>query len=249
LFKNDIFTVSCVLSLLTGGVMFGAMIFIPEYQQLVRGYSATKSGLMMLPLVGGLLVSMITSGRWISTHGRYRWFPIVGTAITTVGLWLFSHISIGTSQLQLSAWMAVLGIGLGLYMQVLTLAVQNSIERTDMGAATSVVTFFRSMGASFGTAIFGAILTSRLTHYLTTYLPPQAAGHVNTGALQQSTAVLAQLPASIVSDVLRAFASAFHDVFLWTLPFAALTFVISFFLREQHLRGSVEQEAAGIGLE
>jgi EmrB/QacA subfamily drug resistance transporter len=249
LFRNDIFTVASILSLLTGAAMFGAMIFIPEYQQLVRGYSATKSGLYMLPLVGGLLVSMISSGRWISTHGRYRWFPIVGTAVTTLALFLFSHISLSTSQLELSVWMAVLGLGLGLYMQVLTLAVQNSIDMRDMGAATSVVTFFRSMGASFGTAIFGALLTARLTHYLKAYLPPEIGAHVNTGQIQQSTAGLAKLPAEIVHDVLHAFSSSFSDVFLYTVPFAALTFLISFFLREQHLRGSVEQEAAGIGLE
>jgi EmrB/QacA subfamily drug resistance transporter len=249
LFRNSIFSVSSILSLLTGGVMFGAMIFIPEYQQLVRGYSATKSGLSMLPLVVGLLIAMISSGRYISKTGKYRAFPIIGTAVTAAGLWLFTHISLQTSQLALSVWMLVLGIGIGLYMQVLTLAVQNSIERKDMGAATSVVTFFRSMGASFGTAIFGAILTARLTYFLGVYLPHQATGHINTSGLQESTAGLSKLPPAIIQDVLHAFASAFQDVFWWTVPFAVVTFLVSWFLKEQHLQGSIEQEAAGIGME
>lgn len=249
LFRSDIFRVSSLLSLLSGAVMFGALIFIPEYQQIVRGYSATKSGLLMLPLIAGLLVSMITSGRIISKIGRYRWFPIVGTAITTFSLWLFSHIALTTSQLTLSLWMISLGVGIGLYMQVMTLAVQNSVKRADMGAATSVVTFFRSMGSSFGTAIFGAILTARLTHYLVAYLPASATAHVNTKAVQQSTAGLHRLPPSIVHDVLEAFSHAFHDVFLWAVPFAVLTFLVSLLLRETPLRTSTKETAEGEAFE
>jgi MFS family permease len=230
---------------LSGAAMFGAMTFIPEYQQIVRGYSATKSGLFMLPMVCGMMLAMIPSGRLISKIGRYRIFPIVGTAVTATGLWLFSHISLTTSQLTLSAWMFVLGFGIGLYMQVMTLAVQNSIDRKDMGAATSVVTFFRSMGASFGTAIFGAILTARLTHYLFVYLPSSASSHISTKSLQQSTAGLQHLPPSIVHDILLAFSHAFHDVFLITVPFAALTFVVSFFLRESPLKTSTKEVAEG----
>ena len=249
LFKNDIFTVASLLSFLSGAAMFGAMTFIPEYQQVVRGYSATKSGLFMLPMVAGLMIAMIPSGRLISKYGKYRMFPIIGTAVTTFGLWLFSHISLGTSQLMLSAWMLVLGFGIGSYMQVMTLAVQNSVDRKDMGSATSVVTFFRSMGASFGTAIFGAILTSRLTHYLGIYLPTSAAGHISTKSLQQSTSAMAHVPADILHDILLAFSSAFHDVFLWTVPFAFLTFVISFFLRETPLKTSTKETAEGESFE
>lgn len=249
LFRSDIFCVSSLLSLLSGAVMFGAMVFIPEYQQIVRGYSATESGLLMLPLIGGMLVTMIFSGRAMSRLGKYRVFPIVGTAVTTLGLWLFSHIALHTSQLTLSWWMLVLGLGVGTYMQVMTLAVQNSVERKDMGTATSVVTFFRSMGASFGTAVFGAILTARLTHYLLVYLPAAANAHLNTATLQQSTAGLQQLPPIITHDVLSAFASAFHDVFLWAIPFAVVTFVVSFFLRETPLRATAKEEAGGEAFE
>lgn len=249
LFRSDIFRVSSLLSLLSGAVMFGALIFIPEYQQIVRGYSAMKSGLLMLPLIFGLLVSMIISGRTISKIGKYRIFPIVGTAITTFALWLFSHIALTTSQLTLSIWMVVLGIGIGSYMQVMTLAVQNSVDRKDMGTATSVVTFFRNMGSSFGTAIFGALLTAQLTHYLITLLPSSAASQVNTKSIQQSTAGLAQLPPEIVHDIYEAFSFAFHDVFLWAVPFAVLTFVVSFFLRETPLKTTTRDTAEGEAFE
>ena len=245
LFKSSIFRISSLLSLLSGAVMFGALVFIPEYQQIVRGYSATKSGLLMLPLIVGLLVASIISGRLMSRLGKYRVFPIIGTAVTGLGLWLFSHIALGTSQLDLSIWMVVLGIGVGAYMQVMTLAVQNSVERKDLGTATSVVTFFRSMGASFGTAIFGAILTARLTHYLIAYLPPAASSHFSTANLQQGTSVLGHLPPAIVYDILNAFSHAFHDVFLWTLPGAILTFAIAFLLREAPLRASTREVAEG----
>jgi len=248
-FRSDIFTVSSLLSLLSGAAMFGAMTYLPEYQQIVRGDSPMKSGLLLLPLVGGLMVAMIPSGRIISKIGKYRMFPILGTAITAFGLWLFSHVTLGTSQLMLSVWMVVLGFGIGLYMQVMTLAVQNSIDRKDMGAATATVTFFRSMGASFGTAIFGAILTARLTHYLRVYLPAPAAGHINTGTLQQGTASFKHVPPSIVHDILEAFAHSFHDVFLVTVPFALVTFVVSFFLREVPLKTSTRQTAEGEAFE
>jgi EmrB/QacA subfamily drug resistance transporter len=249
LFKNDIFSVSSALSFLSGAAMFGAMTFIPEYQQVVRGYSATKSGLLMLPMVAGLMMAMIPSGRLISKYGRYRLFPIIGTGITTFGLWLFSHISLTTSQFTLSIWMLVLGLGIGMYMQVMTLAVQNSVDRKDMGSSTSVVTFFRSMGASFGTAIFGAILTARLTHYLFVYLPPSVSAHLNTKSLQQSTASMAHIPAAILHDILTAFSSAFHDVFLITVPFALITFCLSFFLRETPLKTSTKETAEGESFE
>lgn len=243
LFKSDIFRIASLLSLLSGAVMFGVMVFIPEYQQIVRGDSATQSGLLMLPLVGGMLVAMIGAGRMMSKTGKYRIYPIIGTAVTTFGLWLFSQVALGTTQLQLSIWMVVLGLGIGLYMQVMTLAVQNSVNPKEMGTATSVVTFFRSMGSSFGTAIFGAILTARLTLYLGQYLPAAARGHIGNNSLQQGTDALSHLPPAILNDVLSAFVSAFHDVFLWAVPFAVLTFLVSLLLREAPLHSGARDTA------
>ncbi len=248
LFKSDIFTVSTLLSFLSGMVMFGALIFLPEYQQIVRGYSATKSGLLMIPLVGGLLAAMIFSGRLISKIGKYRMFPIAGTLVTAFALWLFSHVGIATNQLWVSVWMIVLGAGIGSYMQVMTLAVQNSAERKDLGTATSTATFFRTIGSSFGGAIFGAILSSRLTHHLHELLPASAS-NVSTGSLQQSTSGLAKLPSAIRTDILTAFARSFHDVFLAAIPLAVLAFVVSLFLRESPLRESTKEMAEGESLE
>jgi EmrB/QacA subfamily drug resistance transporter len=243
LFKNDIFSVSVVLSLLAGIALFAAILFIPEYQQVVLGYSAVKSGLALLPLVVGMLVALITSGRLITKYGRYRIFPIVGTVITGFGMWLFSHLTVHTSQLDLSLWMVVLGIGIGSFMQVMTLAVQNAVDQSELGVATASATFFRSIGSSLGGAIFGAILTNRLTYHLKQLLPPAVSSHagISTASIQAgaSSSIIAKLPPPISHDILQAFALSFHDMFLYAIPFVAVAFIVSLFLRETPLRGSV----------
>jgi EmrB/QacA subfamily drug resistance transporter len=250
LFRDDIFRVSSLLSLISGMVMFATIIYLPEYQQIVRGDSATKSGLLLLPLVLGLLVSVTMSGRLISKMGKYRMFPIFGCIILAVGLYLLSHVTVNTSQLSLSWWMLVAGVGIGSFMQVMTLAVQNSVDRKDLGSATSTVIFFRNMGSSFGTAIFGSILISRLTHHLRELLPSSNMTNSITGNnLQAGASQLAKLPPMIRADILEAFARSFHDLFLLGIPLAAVAFVIALFLREQPLRSSISQEAEGIGLE
>ena len=248
LFKNDIFTVSSLLGFIVGIVMFGALIFLPQYQQLVRGDSATKSGLMLLPMIAGLMTASITSGRLISKFGHYRKFPIIGTATITLAFWLFSHIAVDTSRVLLGVWMAVLGIGIGMVMPVLTLAVQNSVERKHLGTATSSVTFFRSIGSSLGAAIFGAILTSRLAHHITESISGAAGAHAAKG-LSSSAASLKTLPPDTLHKVLVAFANSFHDVFLVGIPFALLAFLVALFLKESPLRESSREEAAGEGLE
>lgn len=248
LFRNRVFSVSSLLAFIIGIVMFGALIFLPEYQQIVRGDSATKSGLMLLPLVAGLMGASITSGRLISKSGHYRRFPIIGTAIVAFAFWLFSHIAVDTSRVLLGLWMATLGVGIGMVMPVLTLAVQNAVERKNLGTATSSVTFFRSIGSSLGAAIFGAILANRLVHHLTQNLPGAAASGAAKD-LSASSASLHSLPPSVLEKVLHAFASSFHDVFLVGIPFAILAFVVALFLRESPLRGPAKAEAEGEGLE
>lgn len=248
LFKNRVFSVASLLSFIIGIVMFGALIFLPEYQQLVRGDSATRSGLMLLPLVGGLMTASLTGGRLISKFGRYRIFPIIGTALVAISFWLFSHIAIATNRLELGIWMVILGIGIGLVMPVLTLAVQNAVDRKDLGSATSSVTFFRSIGSSLGAAIFGAILTNRLAHHLSQTLPSGAAA----GAAKQlstSAAGLHKLSPTVLHGVLTAFANSFHDVFLFGIPIAIMAFIVALFLRETPLRGSARGVAEGESLE
>lgn len=237
LFHNSIFRVSSLLSFLVGVVMFGALIFLPEYQQIVRGDSATKSGLMLLPLVGGLMVASLTSGRLISKFGRYRVFPIVGTTLITISFFLFSHISVETNRVWLAIWMAILGLGIGQVMPVLTLAVQNAVDRRNLGAATSTVTFFRSIGSSLGAAIFGAILANRLTHHLAQAMP---GSHSAGSSLNGIATSLQTLPASQAHVFLNAFALAFRDVFIFCIPFAVATLVVALFLKETPLRNSNE---------
>ena len=248
LFRNDVFSVASLLSFIIGIVMFGALIFLPEYQQLVRGDSATKSGLMLLPMVAGLMTASVTSGRIISKFGRYRRFPIIGTAVVTFAFFLFSHIAVDTNRVLLGIWMAVLGMGIGMVMPVLTLAVQNAVERKDLGTATSNVVFFRSIGSSLGAAIFGAILSNRLAHHIAQQLPGST-GASAAKSLTTSAVGLQHLPADTLHRVLTAFANSFHDVFLFGIPFAVVTFVVALFLKESPLRGSAKEEAAGEGLE
>jgi EmrB/QacA subfamily drug resistance transporter len=238
LFKNDIFVTSVLLSILSGIAMFASILYIPQYQQIVRGNTPTESGLLMLPLVLGLLTASIVSGRIISKTGKYRMFPILGTLLLSVGLWLFSHLTLTTSHALLSIWMVVIGAGLGMFIQVTTLAVQNSTPRADLGSATSTVTFFRSIGSSLGGAVFGTILVSRLTHYVHEALPD--AGNITHNAV--STGV-AHLPPEAKQIVLHAYVTAFHDMFLLAIPFALAAFVVALFLREAPLKGTTKEEA------
>jgi EmrB/QacA subfamily drug resistance transporter len=248
LFKNSIFRVSSILALLSGMIMFASIIYLPEYQQLVRGYSATKSGLLMLPLVVGLLIASIGSGRIISYTGRYRIFPIIGTILTTYGLWLFSHIGVATSQWSISIWMFITGFGIGCFLQVTTLAVQNAIDRKYLGTATSTVTFFRSMGSAIGTAVLGSILVARFTANLTAIELP-AGSNISAIATNPSIMELKSLPVATVTKVLEAFTGAFQYVFLWTLPIAALAIITAFFLKEQPLRTDAKEFAEGEAFE
>lgn len=238
LFKSDIFTVSVLLSMLTGIAMFASILYIPQYQQVVRGYSPTRSGLLMIPLVVGMLGASIISGRIISKTGKYKKFPLIGTALLVIGMWLFSHVTLTTSQWEMSVWMIILGAGLGSFMQVATLAVQNSVDRSQLGTATSSTTFFRSIGSSLGGAIFGTVLISRLTHHLQQTLP-HAGKALNASSISANgTAGLQHVPPAIRTDILEAFVHSFHDMFLIGIPFAVAAFVVALFLREAPLRGS-----------
>jgi EmrB/QacA subfamily drug resistance transporter len=238
LFKSDIFVTSILLSLLSGIAMFASILYIPQYQQIVRGNSPTQSGLLMLPLVFGMLLASTLSGRYVSKSGHYRRMPIIGTAVLTLGVWLFSHLSLTTGHVAMSIWMLIMGAGLGMFMQVATLAVQNSTPRAVLGTATSTVIFFRSIGSSLGGAVFGTILTARLTHHIKEALPQ--AQNVTTGVLQTG---LSKLPDNLKHQVLGAYVSSFHDMFLLAIPFTVAAFIVSLFLRETPLRNSTRDMA------
>ena len=238
LFRARIFNVSSSVGFIVGLTMFGAIVFLPVFLQVVVGASATNSGLLTLPLILGLLVTSVATGRAITALGRYRVFPIAGTAVMGLGMYLLSLMDSTTSRTTASLYMLVLGAGIGLVMQVLVLAVQNSVEHRDLGIATSSVTLFRSLGGAFGTSIFGAILASRLTFYLPRLVPGFSSVGVDAGVLKGSPAQIRALPPAVRDGVIEAFARSIHVVFLWTLPLIALAFVLTLLMRELPLKES-----------
>lgn len=236
LFRNPIFAVSAAVSLIIGTAMFGAIIFLPLFLQVVTGVSATSSGLLLIPLVGGLLAATITAGRLTSRWGRYRIFPIVGTAVLSTGLWLLSTMSVQTGRLAVSLYMVVVGLGIGAVMQTLVLAAQNSVSLRDLGTATSAMQFFRSIGGAVGVALFGALLNTRLAVNLVRADVPVPGG-ASSEALS-SPGAIAALPDATRAVLQTALAESITWVFGLSVPIALLAFALSWFLREVPLRSS-----------
>jgi EmrB/QacA subfamily drug resistance transporter len=247
LFRSRTFRLSTSMAFTIGMAMFGAIIYLPLFLQLVYGASPTSSGLRMIPLMGGLLVAAVLSGRAITRFGRYKVFPVVGTAVLVLGMYLLSRLTVDSDLWVASVYMLVVGIGLGLVMQVLVLIVQNDARPQDMGVVTSTATFFRSVGGSFGVALFGAIFASRLSAELA-QLPADAAVKLgDVGAIDPARAK--QLPPEVHADFLQIFSDALHGVFLWGMAIAIVPAVLSWFLKEVPLRttlgrGTPASEAA-----
>ncbi|MEU1278979.1 MFS transporter [Streptomyces sp. NPDC005805] len=240
LFRIRTFTLVAVISFVIGFAMFGAMTYLPTFLQVVRGVSPTMSGVHMLPMVFGLLLTSTLSGQIVSRTGRWKVFPIAGTAVTAIGLLLLHTLTEDSSDWRMSLCFLVFGMGLGLVMQVLVLVVQNSVGYEDLGVATSGATFFRSIGASFGVAIFGTIFTNRLEDKLADALAGQ---RVPPGAgaseLAADPRAIAELPAALRPSVVHAYATSITDVFLYAVPVVVVAFVVAWFLKEDKLRGSV----------
>ncbi|HEY6835796.1 MAG TPA: MDR family MFS transporter [Gaiellaceae bacterium] len=237
LFRSRVFSVASAMGFAIGMAMFGAIVFIPLYLQLVYGATPTSSGLRMLPLMAGLLVAAVLSGRAISRIGRYKAFPIAGTATLVVGMYLLSLLKVGTAPWLASVFMLVVGVGIGLVMQVLVLVVQNDARPDQMGVATSTATFFRSVGGSFGVAIFGAIFASRLAGQLA-HLPQSITSQLGSG-VHLNPAQAKQLPPAAHEIFLQAFAHSLHGVFLFGMVLAAVPFLLSWLLKEVPLRTTV----------
>ncbi|GAB1646391.1 DHA2 family efflux MFS transporter permease subunit [Krasilnikovia sp. MM14-A1259] len=244
LFGNSVFTVCSVLSFIVGFAMLGAMTFLPIYLQYVKGVSATASGIRTLPMVVGLFITSILSGSVIGRTGRYRVFPIAGTAVMAVGLFLMSTMGRTTSTWLESLYMLVLGLGIGLSMQVLTIAVQNTVPYADLGTATSGVTFFRTLGSAFGTAAFGTLYGNHLASELAAALAGAPAGTV---AAARDPHLLHQLPPAQAAPIIDAYASGIQYVFRWVVPVALLGFIVACFLKEVPLRGSARAAATDVG--
>ncbi|MEU8847327.1 MDR family MFS transporter [Streptomyces sp. NPDC048564] len=240
LFGVRTFSLSAVISFIVGFAMFGAMTYLPTFLQVVQGVSPTTSGLHMLPMVAGMLLASTGSGQIVSRTGRWKVFPIAGTGVTTLGLLLLHQLDMDSSAWEMSVYFFVFGLGLGLVMQVLVLIVQNAVSYEDLGVATSGATFFRSIGASFGVAIFGTIFASRLDDKLVeAFRGVSLPAGVSLDGLEADPRGIGELPAALRPAALDAYASSITDVFLYAAPVALVGFVLAWFLREDKLRGSV----------
>ncbi|MFJ2343572.1 DHA2 family efflux MFS transporter permease subunit [Streptomyces antimycoticus] len=240
LFRSRTFTLCAVIGFIVGFAMFGSMTYLPTFLQIVQGVSPTTSGLHLLPLVLGMLLSSTVSGHLVSRTGRYKVFPVLGTAITAIGLLLLHQLRESSGVAEMSAYFFVFGCGLGLVIQVLVLIVQNSVSYQDLGVATSGATFFRSIGASFGVSVFGTIFANNLGPHIAgalagRRLPPG----ITPGALTSDPRGLGRLPPVDRAAVRHAFSVSITDVFLYAVPVVLLAFLLAWFLREEPLRGSV----------
>ncbi|MER8043418.1 MFS transporter [Streptomyces sp. NPDC094032] len=234
LFRDSVFTVTSLVGMVVGIALFGAASYLPTFLQMVEGASATESGLLMLPLMGGIVAASIVSGQLISRTGRYKIYPVLGVAVAAVGMWLLSRMDTDTPRLQHSLWQAVLGVGIGLVMPVLVLAVQNSVRPADLGTATSAHTYFRQIGGSVGAAVFGTLFASRLDDALADRLPKDGAA-----ALPPADSITPQvvhaLPPALRDAFVQAYADAMPRIFLYLVPVLVLGLALAFFLKEKPL--------------
>ncbi|UUO03162.1 MFS transporter [Mycolicibacterium novocastrense] len=243
LFTSPVFTVCCILGFIVGFAMLGALTFLPTFMQFVNGVSATTSGLRTLPMVAGMLITSIGSGQIVGHTGRYRVFPIAGTATMAVAFLLLSGMDAATPTWQQSLYLFILGTGIGLCMQVLVLVVQNTSSFSDLGVATSGVTFFRTIGSSFGAAIFGSLFANFLASRIGPALavsgaPPRAA---------ESPQALHMLSPQMAAPIVDAYADSLGRVFLYAVPVAVVGFVVSLFLKEVQLREVETVSASDLG--
>ncbi|MGW2613518.1 MDR family MFS transporter [Streptomyces sp. NPDC001500] len=238
LFRIRTFTLSSAISFVIGFAMFGAMTYLPTFLQVVRGVSPTMSGVHMLPMVLGLLLTSTLSGQIVARTGRWKVFPVLGTAVTAAGLLLLHRLTETSGDLEMSLYFFVFGFGLGLVMQVLVLIVQNAVSYEDLGVATSGVTFFRSIGSAFGVAVFGTLFTSRLDDRLRAALTGPDRSQ-SAAALEADPRAVAELPPALRPSALHAYAASITDVFLYAAPIVLLAFALAWLLREDGLRGSV----------
>jgi EmrB/QacA subfamily drug resistance transporter len=262
LFENHTFNLTSVLGAVIGAGMFGAIVMLPLYMQVVKGYSASSAGLKLIPMMLGIVSMSIYSGKTISKHGHYKRFPVIGAVIMTVGILLMTRLEIDTPYWQVAIYAVLIGAGLGLSMQTIVIALQNAVEMKDMGVATSSNTFFRSLGSVFGTALFGSVLTNRLAHYMQSGFAdlaktnPQAVSAIDPTAMKglaNNSKLIHTLPADVQHVVLQAFVNSFHVVFYAAAPITAIGFFLALMLRETPLRTNEDykkaaQEAAGEAL-
>src|SRR4051812_27804956 len=245
LFANPSFSITSIVGLIVGFAMFGSITYFPVFLQVVRGVSPTASGMEMLPMMGGMLITSMLSGQLISRTGRYKLFPILGTGVMTAGLFLLSRLALDTGALVTSAYILLLGVGLGSVMQVLVIAVQNAVEYRDLGVATSGATLFRLIGGSLGTAVLGAVFASQLAAHLAQVDGGAAMGGTHAMSVQSLTT----MPPELRARYAAAFTSAVDAVFLVASIVSAFGFALIWLMPERPLRATLAASAADTGNE
>jgi MFS family permease len=244
LFRDRTVSLSSAIMFLVGATMFGSIVFLPLFLQTVLGLTATSSGLLLLPLMLGIVTTSVLSGRIISRTGRYRWWPVAGTATMTVGVVLLSRMDVRTSGFEASVAMVVVGLGIGMVMQVLVLAVQNTVPHAQLGVATSATNFFRSIGGTFGTATFGAIFGARLSAVLASSLPAGSA--IDPDTVARAPEAILRLPEAARTAVVGGIAESVELVFLVAIPVGVFAFLLSLGLREVPLRDTAHVGAESL---
>jgi len=244
-FRNRNFSLASVMSFLLGLAMFGAMTFLPLYQQTVQHASATGSGLLLIPLMLGSTVTTLIAGQVTTRTGRYKALPVIGGALMTAGLVLLAHLGPDTSKLVAGAWFVVLGAGMGFLMQITGLIVQNSVDPRDMGVASSSRMFFQQIGGSIGVSLFGVIFTRRLAETMRALVPGV---HLSAGGGQLDPATINTLPPAVRSAAFAGISHAVDGVFVWAAPAAAVVFVLALLIREVPLRGRAEPPGEAVAL-
>ncbi|WP_372458209.1 MFS transporter [Streptomyces sichuanensis] len=241
LFRDPVFTVTALVGAVVGVALFGAASYLPTFLQMVDGVDATESGMLMLPMMGGIVVASLVAGHLISRTGHYKLLPILGGALSAEGMYLLSHLDAQTGRLVYSLWMAILGVGIGLALPVLVLAVQNSVHPADLGTATSANNYFRQIGGSIGAAVFGTLFAHRLSAALATELPPRAGLPAPDSITPQ---LVHALPAPLRDGYVRAYAEAMPRIFLYLVPVLIVGFLLAFLLKEKPLVSHHAPEAA-----
>lgn len=253
LFKNHTFTITSILGFIIGAGMFGAIVMLPLYLQVVKGDSATSAGLKLIPFMMGIVSMSITSGKLITKHGHYKRYPIIGLTLMTIGISLLTLLDQTTPFWEISIYAILIGAGLGFSMQTIVIALQNSVDFRDMGVATSANTFFRSIGATIGVALFGTVYSSRLTHFLPIEVEKLQASNPAAligatpekfAALKENTAVLETFSPELQAGIINAFVNSFHAVFISAAPITALGVLVALFLRETPLKTGAQHSAA-----
>ena len=246
LFRERTFLITSVVGFVVGVALFGSVTYLPLFLQVVNGATPTGSGLLMIWMMAGMLVSSVGSGQLISRGGRYKIYPIVGLAVSSIGLYLLSTMTERTTSGTASLYMLILGLGMGSVMQVLVIAVQNAVDYRDLGVATSGNSLFRLIGGSLGTAAFGAILAGRLGAQLAADLPAGSAAPPSSGL---SAEMIAALPPAVRAVYIHAFASSLSTVFLVATGVCIVGFVLTWFVPERPLRDTVAAVAGDVGTE